>query len=149
VLSPLTEKIMDEITIAKYITDTFADVETTTAFTYLFFFYRSERMLPFVTIATADNEGDRVSNLDRPGVFRLNIGVNKQTFQSLFGTGKVDTSAYDYTALDTIMPHPDYAAQAWICVLNWSDATFERVRPLLAEAYALAVQRHSRRQTRQ
>ena len=137
---------MDKTTIAKYITDTFADVETTTAFTYIFFFYQSERMLPFTTIATADNEGDRISNLDRPGVFRLNIGVSKQTFQSLFGAGKVDVSTYDFTALDTIMPHPDYAAQSWICVLSPSDATFETVRPLLAEAYDIAVRRHERRQ---
>jgi len=90
-------------------------------------------MLPFTTIATADNEGDRVSNLDRPGVFRLNIGVSKQTFQVLFGTGKVDVSAYDFTALDTIMPHPDYAAQSWLCVLNPGDTTFQQLRPLLSE----------------
>ncbi len=69
-------------------------------------------MLPFTTIATADNEGDRVSNLDRPGVFRLNIGVSKQTFQVLFGTGKVDVSAYDFTALDTIMRYDLSAAPA-------------------------------------
>ena len=137
---------MNETTIAKYITDTFADVETTTAFTYIFFFYQSERMLPFTTIANADNEGDRISNLDRPGVFRLNIGVSKRTFQSLFGADKVVVSTYDFTALDTIMPHPDYAAQSWICVLSPSDATFEKVRPLLAEAYDIAVRRHERRQ---
>ena len=137
--------VMDETAILQYITDTFADVETTTAFTYLFFFYRSERMLPFVTIATADNEGDRISNLDRTGVFRLNIGVSKPTFQSLFGTSKVDISTYDFTVLDTIMPHPDYAAQSFLCVLNPSDTTFHKLRPLLSEAYELAVKRASRR----
>ena len=105
-------------------------------------------MLPFATIATADYEYDRVSNLDRPGVFRLNIGVSKQTFQALFGTGKVDVSAYDFTALDKIMPHPEYAAQNFVCVLSPSDLTLERVRALLAEAYELAVRRHSKRQKR-
>jgi hypothetical protein len=98
------------------------------------------------TIAIADNEYDHVSNLDRPGVFRLNIGVSRQTFQSLFGTNKVDVSAYDYTALDKIMPHPAYAAQRFVCVLNPSDVTFESVRALLAEAYDSAVRRHSKRQ---
>ena len=69
------------------------------------------------------------------------------TFQALFGTGKVEVSVYDFTALDTIMPHPDYAAQSWICVLNPSDTTFHTLRPLLSEAYELAVRRASRRTT--
>ena len=136
---------MDETTLAQYITGTFADVETTTAFGYTFFFYRSEHRLPFATIASTDNEYERISNLDRPGVYRLNIGVSKQTFQSLFGPDKVDVSAYDFTALDTLMPHPDYAAQSWLCVLSPSDPTFESVRPMLAEAYDIAVRRHTRK----
>lgn len=137
---------MDEAAITQYITQTFAGVETTTAYSYIFFFYGADRMLPFATLATVDNEYDRVSQLDRPGVFRLNIGVRKPTFQALFGTDKVDVSAYDFTALDTIMPHPDYAPQSWICVLTPSEATFQqRVQPFLAEAYDMAVQRHLRR----
>ncbi|MBC8160392.1 MAG: hypothetical protein H7Z42_04160 [Roseiflexaceae bacterium] len=137
---------MDEALLTQYITDTFAGVETTTAYGYTFFFYGPDRKLPFATLAASDNEHDRVSNLDRPGVFRLNIGVSKQTTQLAFGTGTVDVSAYDFTTLDTIMPHPDYAPQSWVCVLNPSDDTFQQtVRPLLVEAYALAVKRHSRR----
>ncbi|HZQ08027.1 MAG TPA: DUF6194 family protein [Anaerolineae bacterium] len=131
--------------IAQYILDTFPGVETTTNLGYTFFFYGAERMLPFATIASSGNEYERISNLDRPGVFRLNIGVSKATFQSLFGADKVDVSNYDYTALDRIMPHPDYAAQSWICVLNPSQATFERVRTWLAEAYELARGRAARR----
>jgi uncharacterized protein DUF6194 len=138
---------MDEKHITDYIMNTLAGVETMTTLGYTFFFYGPDRMLPFTTIATTDNEGDRASNLDRPGVFRLNIGVSKQTFQMLFGAGKVDVSAYDFTALDTIMPHPDYAAQSWLCVLNPSEATFQQLRPLLSEAYELAVRRAGRRKT--
>jgi hypothetical protein len=141
------QKAMDETSIAKYILDTFAGVETTDAFGYTFFFYTSERMLPFATLVATDNEYDRVSNLDRPGVFRLNIGVSRQTFQSLFGAGKVAVSAYDFTALDRIMPHPEYAAQNFVCVLNPGAATLEKVRALLAEAYDLAVRRHAKRPT--
>jgi hypothetical protein len=136
---------MDEEAITHYITSTFDGVETMTNLGYLFFFYGADRMLPFVTIASSGNEYEQISRLDRPGVFRLNIGVSKPTFQTLFGTEKVDVSAYDFTALDTLMPHPDYAAQSWLCVLNPSDATFQRLRPMLAEAYELAVRRHSRR----
>lgn len=135
---------MDDASITHYLTSTFAHVETSTAFGYTFFFYSDDHKRPFATLASSDSEHDRISNLDRPGVFRLNIGVSKQTFQSLFGSG-ADVSSYDFTALDTIMPHPDYAAQSFICVLSPSDATFERLRPMLAEAYAIARQRHSRR----
>jgi hypothetical protein len=130
----------------QYILDTFAGVETTDNFGYTFFFYGADRVLPFATFIRADNPYDSVSNLDRPGVFRLNIGVSRQTFQSLFGTGKVDVSAYDFSALDQIMPHPEYAAQHFVCVLNPGAATLEKVRALLAEAYALAVRRETRRQ---
>lgn len=138
---------MDEKRINDYIMNTFAGVETATTLGYMFFFYGPDRMLPFATIATADNEGDRVSNLDRPGVFRLNIGVSKPTFQSLFGTGKIDVSAYDFTALNTIMPHPDYAPQSWICVLNPSEATFQTLWPWISEAYERAVRRATKRKT--
>ncbi len=136
---------MQEAVIAQYILDTFPGVETAENLGYKFFFYGAEHMLPFATLASADNDNDRVSNLDRPGVFRLNIGVSKQTFQSLFGADKVDVSQYDYTALDRIMPHPDYAPQKWICVLNPGQATLEQVRTFLAEAYELARVREIRR----
>jgi hypothetical protein len=136
---------MNESSVVDYITNTFPGVETTTNFGYTFFFYRSERKLPFATLASSDNEYEQISNLDRPGVFRLNIGVSKQTFQSLFGTAKVDVNSYDFTALDVIMPHPDYARQYFICVLSPSEATFEQIRALLAEAYDIAVRRYSRR----
>src|SRR5689334_7027021 len=135
---------MYESSLNKYILETFADVETELNFGYTFFFYRSDHKLPFATIASSDNEYEQVSKLDRPGVYRLNIGVSRETFQSLFGTEKVDVSAYDFTALDVIMPHPDYAKQHFICVLTPSEATFEKIRPMLAEAYEIAVRRFKR-----
>ena len=136
---------MNESSVADYITKTFPGVETTINFGYIFFFYRSDHLLPFATIASSDNEYESISKLDRPGVFRLNIGVSRETFQSLFGTDKVDVGSYDFTALDVIMPHPDYAPQSFICVLSPSEATFERIRLLLAEAYDIAVRRYTRR----
>ena len=137
--------MIDESFITSYITSTFENVETTVNLGYTFFFYRDDHMLPFATIASSGNEYERISNLDRPGVYRLNIGVSRETFQSLFGTNKINVSAYDFTVLDTIMPHPDYAAQSFICVLSPSEATFERIRPILAEAYDIAMKRYNRR----
>jgi len=137
--------VIDESFITSYITSTFENVKTTVNLGYTFFIYRDDDMLPFVTIASTGNEYETVSKLDRPGVYRLNIGVSRETFKSLFGTNKVDINAYDFTALDTIMPHPDYSAQFFLCVLSPSEATFERIKPLLTEAYDIAVKKYNQR----
>jgi hypothetical protein len=143
---------MNEASMTQYITDTFAGVETTDAYGYTFFFYGPDRKLPFATLATSDNEYDRASDLNRPSIYRLNIGVSKDTYRALFGPqparagvdGVVDTG-HDFTRLDHLMPHPVYAPQSWVCVLNPSDGTFQHtVQPLLAEAYNLAVKRHAK-----
>lgn len=134
---------MSESAVIDYIMKTFPKVETTIAYGYNMFFYGSDRKLSFATTISSDYDYDHVSNLNRPGVFRLNIGVSKQTFQSLFGTAKVDVKNYDFTALDVIMPHPDYAQQHYICVLSPSEATFEKIRLLLAEAYDIAARKYA------
>jgi uncharacterized protein DUF6194 len=135
---------MDEMSVVNNIHRTFPGVEATSAYGYTFFFYEFERMLPFATLIASDQNHDRHSNLDRPGVFRLNIGASRQTFQALFGTAKVDVSGYDFTALDVIMPHPEYAQQNFICVLSPGDSTAEQVGALLTEAYEIAVRRYTR-----
>jgi hypothetical protein len=137
--------MMDEAFITNHITRTFENVQTMTNLGYTFFFYKDDDMHPFATIASTGNEYEKISALDRPGVYRLNIGLSRETFQSMYGKGKVDVSPYDYTALDTIMPHPEYSSQFFICVLSPSEATFERIRPMLAEAYEVAVKRYNRR----
>jgi hypothetical protein len=148
VSSPLP---VDEVAIARYIGITFPGVETTSAMGYTFFFHGPDRKLPFATLATADNEYDRASHLNRPSVYRLNIGVGRETYRSLFGpqpsppgaSGVVDTG-HDFSALDRLMPHPVYAPQSWVCVLSPTEPTFERLKPLLAEAFERAVARHER-----
>ena len=112
-----------------------------------FFIYDPEgklegaRQFPFATIVTKDyGEFDKASNLNREGVFRLNIGVSKQTFQKLFGGRR----EHDFTAMDTLMPHPVYAEHHWVCVLNPSDETYATLTPLLDEAYEVAVRRYRR-----
>jgi len=142
-----------DVAIAEYIKRTFDGVETAEAEGFTFFFYGEDRMLPFVTIGVSD-VFETVSNLNRPGVFRLNVGVKSETYRSMFGKhpkvnpdGPIDTG-YDYAMLDQFMPHPFYSPQSWICVLNPSDQTFEKGRPLLAEAYELAVERQAKREAR-
>ena len=134
---------MNASAIVDYIMKTFPEVETTNAYGYDMFFYRSDRKLSFATMISSDYDYDSVSNLNRLGVFRLNIGVSKQTFQSLFGRDEVDVNDYDFTALDVIMPHPEYAQYHFICVLSPSEETFEKIRALLAEAYDIAARRYA------
>lgn len=138
-------RAMNEAAITQYITHGFPGVETSENFGYKFFFFGSDRMLPFASLATADYDYDRFSNLDRPGVFRLNFGIRKATFEALFGAEGVNLSDYDFTALDRIMPHPEYAPQFFVCVLNPGEVTLQTVQRLLAEAHDIAMKRHARR----
>jgi len=150
---------MTESAIIDYITSTFDGVDVLTAQGDSYFFYDPQRnippdrRMPFVTLVTGDRH-DKSSNLDRPGVFRLNIGVEKETYRSLFGPppkfrtdGGVADTGHDFSVLNQLMPHPVYAAMSWVCILSPSDPTFEHtVRPLLAEAHALAVGNYAKRQ---
>jgi len=137
--------VIDEAFISNYIMSTFENVETAVNMGYTFFFYRDDHMHAFATIASTGNEYEKISNLDRPGVYRLNIGVSRDTFQTMFGKGKMDVSVYDFTALDIIMPHPDYSSQFFLCVLSPSEVTFEKIKPLLTEAYDVAKNRYNKR----
>jgi hypothetical protein len=159
---------MDQDSIREYIADTFAGVEVLSATDGVgagdtFFMYDPDhnldpkRKFPFATIVTKDyGDFDCASNLNRPGVFRLNIGVGRDTYRSLFGpqpsppgaAGVVETG-HDFTALDQLMPHPVYAPQSFVCVLNPSAETFQTLRPLLAEAYDRAVRRLATGQPRE
>lgn len=136
---------MDETKLTRYIVESFPHVETTEAYDYRFFFYRDDQVVSFVTIGMADSEYDRFSLLDRPGVYRLNIGVKRDTYDRLFGKERQNLTVYDFSALDTLMPHPVYAPQSFLCILNPSDATFETLKPLLSEAYDVAVSRYERK----
>jgi hypothetical protein len=108
------------------------------------------RRMPFATIVTKDYEGfDTASNLDRPDVFRLNIAVGRTAFEELIGypsAAHADRSAHaDYTVIDTLIPHPAYATQAWVAILNPGEATAALARSLLTDAHGRAAQRHRRR----
>ena len=96
----------------------------------------------FATVVTSDAFDD-ASNLSREGAYRLNIGLSRDTFQRLVG----DQEAPDYTALDQLMPHPVYARQHYVSILNPSAETFEDViKPLLEEAHARTAAQYARRE---
>lgn len=158
---------MNEAEISGYLTGTLPGVDVVVAdWGDSFFFYNPDpnvppdHRFPFVTLVTSDYN-DQFSNLNRPSVFRLNIGVSKQTFTALFGKpvlpsdkdntaeSEANDSDYDFTALDQVMPHPVYGRMYWLCILNPGDETFEtKVRPLIAEAYEMAVSKYDRQAAR-
>lgn len=129
----------DPEAIAAYLMTTYPDTDLVQAMHAWFFSLDPERHFPnYATIVTTD-EHDDASDLDRPGVFRLNIGVDRETFERA-----VDPDVEpDLTTVDVILPHPVYAAQRYLAILNPSDATWrEVVIPLLAIAHdRLAAQR--------
>ena len=152
---------MDEAAITSYIQDNFAGVDVLVASSESggpeiawgdsFFIYDPDRDLddahrfPFATIVTKDyGKFDNSSNLDRPGVFRLNIGVSKETYARLFPA----EGDHDFTALDRLMPHPVYGTNHFVCILNPSESTFESIKPLVKEAHGIAMGRVERRKIR-
>ena len=157
---------MNGVELSRYLTEKLKGVDVVTDSGNSFFFYNPDpnvppdHRFPFVTLVTNDAY-DQFSNLNRPSVFRLNIGVGKQTYRTLFGSTKQpagedgaadsdDTAgAYDFTGLDQVMPHPVYGRQYWVCVLNPSDETFKaKVWPLVAEAYDMAVSKYDKQAAR-
>lgn len=133
---------MDEAAIRAWIEDAFADVAVTANDWGTFFLVRPDEKFPFATIVGRDDPYDTFSNLDRPGIFRLNIGVGRDTFRELFGApAEVPSKGHDYAILDTLIPHPVYHRHHFVSVLNPSAATFEALKPLIAEAHEIAARR--------
>lgn len=105
-----------------------------------------------LTIKEKDGENDKSSNVNRDNVFRVNVGIRKETFKELFSyipsrppAGGIIDMNLDFTQLDTIMPHPVYGWMAWICVLNPSSDTFEKLKPLIQESYSFAQEKFKKR----
>lgn len=127
----------------RHIVDTYPGTDVIEANGDLFFVHDPDRdlpaarRLPWATIVTS-NFNDTDSDLDRPGVYRLNIGLPKADFQELFP----EVGEHDTTALDVVLPHPVYAAQHWVCVLV-PDDTWPAVQELLGTAHALGARKHA------
>jgi hypothetical protein len=110
---------------------------------YIFYLIGDEEMLPFTTIANNDSDYDSVSNLNRQGVFRLNIGVSRATFDQLFPDWQ--SKDWDYTTLNTFIPHPDYAKQNFLCILNPAGDNLQKTKELIKEAHTIATIRYQRK----
>jgi hypothetical protein len=131
----------DPEAISRAIRQTWPDVDVVQALNATFFSLDPEKHWPnFATIVTTDEHDEGApSRLSRPGTFRLNIGVGRETFERLVGS----MAEPDYAAFDSVVPHPVYAKQRWISILNPSEVTYrDVVLALLTEAHdRLAAQR--------
>lgn len=96
----------------------------------------------WATIVSSD-VNDTASDLDRPGVYRLNIGLPKATYDGLFDA----EAQHDHTAFDVVMPHPVYSGYHWACVLN-PETTWAQVRELLDDAHDFAARKHENTRSR-
>jgi hypothetical protein len=107
------------------------------------FFSLDEKHWPnFATVVWTDEHDEGApSNLARDGVYRVNVGVDRETFQRLVGS----MAEPEYAAFDRFIPHPVYARQRWISVLNPS---YETVRttlmPLIAAGHDRLVAQRAR-----
>ncbi|MFI5662811.1 DUF6194 family protein [Streptomyces sp. NPDC051684] len=111
----------------------------------VFFYYAPDgevprAVQPYATIVTKNYPGDALSDLDAPDRLRVNIQVDRDTFQQLAGESPVD-----YAVVDTVLPHPVYGAQNWICVVNPGERTHDTVLRLLRAAHDAARARFERR----
>ena len=92
---------------------------------------------------TEDYPDDATSRLDRPGVFRVSIGVGREAARR-----EVEAEAgeaADPSALDRVRLHPVYGALGWVAVLNPGPRAADTTRTLLCEAHEAARARHRRR----
>ena len=135
----------DAATITQVILERYPETVIAEALGATFFSLDEKHWPNFATIVTTDEHDEGApSDLARPGAFRLNIGVGRATFERLVGS----MDAPDYAAFDRLLPHPVYAKQLWISILNPSDATFrDVVLPLIAEAHDRLAAVPARHQT--
>ena len=133
---------MNQTEVEQFVTS-LENVQQTENFGYIFYFVGDDHRLPFVTLANTDNEYDSASNLSRDGVFRINIGVSRETFKQIIG--EFSPESVDYSALNVFLPHPDYAAQNFICILNPASENVETTKKMILEAHSIATTRFQRK----
>jgi hypothetical protein len=76
--------------------------------------------------------------------------VTRRSYEELFGPAprqaaghQVLDTGFDYTATDTLLPHPFYAPMHWVCVVNPGEQTRPSLAALLGQAHELARRRYA------
>jgi len=149
-------KITNFETVRMYIEKSFKGLSPLSTWGEFTFFYNPECLLTrgtyFCTLKEKNGDNDQGSALDREGVFRLNFGLPSTAYVELFGAkpgrppkGCIVQGPWDFTELDTLMPHPVYGWMGWVAVLNPSSETLNACKPLLELAYTKATNAYEAR----
>lgn len=116
------------------------------------FFYYSpngqvpQRTQPYATIVTKNYPDEAGANLSAPGRWRLNIHVGSAMFTELTGEDpKHAATPTNSSAADVLLPHPVYAAQGWVAIVNPAERTTSTAIALLRDAHESARRRATRR----
>ncbi|MEH1166789.1 DUF6194 family protein [Micromonospora sp. CPCC 205539] len=114
-----------------------------------FFYVGPDRRQPFATLVEHDVPGfDESSQLDRPGVYRLNLDLGRIEFERRFGfppkAFEEHRHEFDFARLDTLVPHPGYALYGFGSIVMPGPQMLPEVDRLLEIAHARAVDRHER-----
>lgn len=111
-----------------------------------------KRGIYILTIKEKDGDNDKSSNLNRENIYRVNLGIRKNTFIEMFdlipkrpAKGKIVEMNYDFSKINQIIPHPIYAWMGWVCTLNPSEKTFKLLKPLIQESYEYAKEKYDKR----
>ena len=111
---------------------------------------RWKRGIYILTIKEKDGPNDKASNLNRNGIYRVNLGIRKETFIKLFDqlparpkAGEVVNMNFDFTVLNQILPHPIYAWMGWISILN--PIHLKDIMTYIEEAYQFAKEKMEKR----
>lgn len=115
----------------------------------------AEKRFPFLTVVTGDRY-DAASSLDRDDrTYRVNIGLDQQTYEGLLGPAPRQAVGYevidtgvDYSDVDVVLPHPFYAPLHWVCIVNPAERTRSELAHLLERAYAVAKRQYDIRRHR-
>ncbi|MGW5676976.1 DUF6194 family protein [Streptomyces sp. NPDC003860] len=115
-----------------------------------FFYYAPDgevprNVQPYGTVVTKDYPDDTASDLDPPGRWRVNVHVDRATFEDLTGKEPRDLGHRDHATVDLVLPHPVYGALGWVCVVNPGVRTEATVVRLLRAAHDAARARFERR----
>jgi Family of unknown function (DUF6194) len=123
----------DQDQMIQLIRDAFPDAVVATLDSAAFFSLDEKHWPNFATVVwTDEHDMGTPSNLARAGIYRVNVGVDRATFERLVG-GQTDP---DYAAIDRFVPHPVYAKQRWIAVLNPSHETVrDTLMPLITAGH--------------
>ncbi|MBE3000532.1 hypothetical protein IDM40_17745 [Nocardiopsis sp. HNM0947] len=113
-----------------------------------FFYYAPDGKVPngqpYATFVTKDYPGDTGSGLDAPGRWRINVHVGKKAFAELV-TDPEQGGGHDFGAADVLLPHPLYADQGWIAVVDPGPGTTPMLLELVRRAHDAARERARRR----